>query len=246
MGDSQDFVHAMKEAPKNSSVQDLFHSLLQPAIDIIPSQLQKKYFCCKSLSNELGNEVYSLRQAVAAKNNRIKSLENEIEILKNDNLEQYTRRNSLRISGLPDSDNEDVGQKVLELCLQQLQNPVTSSDIDRIHRLGKIGSSNPRPVLVKFASYGARSSVLKAKSVLRPSDRNPRTLWTLGTAADLPTNTAPDIVQGDEPRIGSGEARAAADDWAGGSKNDGEIPANEDEGHDVFIDDTNCATIAAA
>ena len=34
------------------------------------------------------------------------------------------------------------------------------------------------------------------------------------------------VVQGDGPRIGSGDARAAADDGAGGSNDDGEIPAN--------------------
>ena len=244
MGDSKDFVHAMKEALKDTSVQDLFRSLLQPAIDEVASQLQKKIdFCCKSLSDDMRNEMDSLRQAVAAKDNRIKSLENEVEILKNeqDNLEQYTRRNSLWISGLPESDNEDVGQKVLELCRYKLQIPVTSSDIDRVHRVGKIGSSNPRPVLVKFATYGARSSVFKAKSTLRPGGRNPRTPWTLGTAASLPTNTAPDIVQGDEPRTGSGDARAAAGNGAGGSHDDGEIPANEDEGDYVFIDVTDGA-----
>ena len=53
-------------------------------------------------------------------------------------------------------------------------------------------------------------------------------------------------MQGDEPRTGSGDARAAADNGAGGSHDDGEISANEGEGDDVFIDVTDGAAIAAA
>ena len=52
------------------------------------------------------------------KDDKIKNLEVEIAALKHDQdrLEQYTRRTSLRISGPPKGNNENVCAKVLDLC----------------------------------------------------------------------------------------------------------------------------------
>ena len=91
---------------------------------------------------------------------------------------------SLRISGLPEGNNEDVCAKVLDLCNKKLRIPVEPNEIERVNRLGRPGG-NPRQILVKFATYGTRASVFKAKAVLRPGGRHPHAPWTPTTCMFL-------------------------------------------------------------
>ena len=126
-------------------------------------------------------EMDALRNNIKMKDDKIENMESEIGVLKldQDRLEQYTRRNSL-----PEENNEDVCVKVLNLCYAKLRIPVEVNDIERVHWLSRPGES-PRQILVKFATYGTRTSVFKAKAVLLPGGRHPLAPWTLGDAAGL-------------------------------------------------------------
>ena len=192
MGDSKDFVKALAEAFKDTSVIEMFHSMFQPVIVDVSKDLQNKLnLWHKKFVEDIWSEMDVLRNNLKEKNDKIVKLENEIESLKTeqDRLEQYTRRNSLRISGLPESDHEDVCEKVLSLCNGKLRTPVKAIDIDRVHRVGRPGTGT-RQILVKFATYGTRASVFKAKAVLRPGGRHPRSPWTLGDAAGVTSESA--------------------------------------------------------
>ena len=89
---------------------------------------------------------------------------------KNDELEQYSRRNSVRISGVPEpSDHEDCYQKVLDIANNtlQLDPPLAIEDIDRTHRVGtKQLDGTTRPILVKFATYRQRYRVVTKRNLL--------------------------------------------------------------------------------
>ena len=177
MGDSHDFIKALLESLDDTTVKTkLKHCFAQ---------------CVDDLTAHIRAEMDNLRQSVAAKDELIAKLQSDITVLKEDNdcLEQYSRRNTLRIAGIPERDNEDVGEKILSLCNQKLDVPITKDHIERVHRTGKkvINATKPRPILVKFSSYGARSAVYKAKSILRPGGRHPARPWTLGQAAGLDT-----------------------------------------------------------
>ena len=147
------------------------------------------------LTSHVRAEMTALPQSVAAKDEVIGKLQDEISYLKdeNDRLEQYSRRNSLRISGVPEIPNEEVMQCVLDICRHKLGVPVSREHIERAHCTGKKieGKASPRPILVKFSSYGPRDAVFKAKSVLRPGGRHPDQPWTLGVAAGLAPTTMP-------------------------------------------------------
>ena len=180
MGDSKDFVKALTAAFKDTSVIEMFHSMFQPVIEDVSKDLQNKLnLWHKKFVEDIRSEMDVLRNKLKEKNDNIVKLENEIESLKNeqDCFEQYTRRNSLRISGVPESDHEDVGEKVLSLCNGKLRNPVKAIDIDHVHRVGRPGT-------------GTRASVFKAKAVLRPGGRHPRSPWTLGDAAGVTSESA--------------------------------------------------------
>nr|KAG5708070.1 hypothetical protein BaRGS_002806 [Batillaria attramentaria] len=108
---------------------------------------------------------------------------------KADDLDQYIRRNNLRIYGLPETGEEDEGEiddddnnnngacekKVLDLIQNKLQlKDVGHSDIEAAHRLGKkrTGSSapiGPRGVIVRFVSRKTRDAVLHNRRRLKGS-----------------------------------------------------------------------------
>ena len=70
------------------------------------------------------------------------------------NLEQYTRRNSIRIYGLDDPDRKEpyhvTEKKVTKVLNSALGMHITSQDIVIAHRLGRFNESGNRPVICKF------------------------------------------------------------------------------------------------
>ena len=94
-----------------------------------------------------------------------------------DELEQYSRRNCLLISGIKEADppKENVSEEtsvvstqentditVLLLFNEKLAVNVHTKDIDRTHRIGRQKQKNkdaPRPIIVKFSNYNTRQGV---------------------------------------------------------------------------------------
>ena len=91
-------------------------------------------------------------------------------------MEQYSRRMCLRISGIPEAENEEVTKHVLDFAKRVNAN-VGPSDIDRAHRVGRSVStydSNERSsrrreitCIIKFTNSSARLSLLKGRAKLR-------------------------------------------------------------------------------
>ena len=150
---------------------------------------------------------------------------------------QYSRRNSLRTSGLPEQNGENVRQWIVDLCNKKLNVPIQTSDIDRVNHVGKPGPpavEKPGPAVVeksdppagskleRFATYGARASVFRAKAVLRPGGRHSDASWTLGMAAGL---------TGDSRASPGVSANDAADE------SDGDAAGNDPDDDDETEDD---------
>ena len=87
-------------------------------------------------------------------------LSNELNqsVLKVDELEQYDRRNSLRLSlNTKEEDAENTDEIVMNVA-KKLGVDIECNDISRSHRVGRSGSK-PRPILVKFVSYRMREKL---------------------------------------------------------------------------------------
>lgn len=84
-----------------------------------------------------------------------------------DECEQYTRSNSVEIFGLPQDKLEDVYELVGKVC-GALDVPVTRTDIDACHRLGKRqGSDQPAGIIVKFVRRETKLKLLEKRRVKR-------------------------------------------------------------------------------
>ncbi|KAB0801574.1 hypothetical protein PPYR_03760 [Photinus pyralis] len=84
-----------------------------------------------------------------------------------DALEQYTRRNNLRISGILETANENCDQLVVQFLENKLNITCTELDIERTHRVGKRQDGVKRAIIVKFASYRKRAEIFASKKLLK-------------------------------------------------------------------------------
>ncbi|KAK9685344.1 hypothetical protein QE152_g38115 [Popillia japonica] len=93
-----------------------------------------------------------------------------IHILSNklDDLEQYSRANSVRIYGLPESEHENITEKVISVCKDKLGIMVNKEMIDICHRL-RHNEQGSRPVIVKFCSKDLRNKIFDSKKKLKGS-----------------------------------------------------------------------------
>ena len=124
-----------------------------------------------AVCGQLQKEVGVLRDLVKSKDDQIKKLDDRIRALemKQDDTEQYSRRNSLRISGIKEATSEDIGETVLDLFNNSLDitPQITLNQIDRVHRVGPRKENSPRAVLVKFATYRTRDAVFRQRTKLK-------------------------------------------------------------------------------
>lgn len=123
----------------------------------------------KKATQHLTSEVKELKTT----NTKLKS-DVQGQQTKLDDLEQYSRRSFVRISGMPETQNENVTTIVTELA-GRIQANVTPRDIDISHRVGRGNeqdrgngiSKKPKDIIVKFTNFGARLQFLKGRKALR-------------------------------------------------------------------------------
>lgn len=136
--------------------------------------------------------VEPLKLELASANTALGQVQKELKqvILRNDELEQYSRRSCLRISGIPESANEDVSKVVLDIA-RRVGADIKPEDIDRTHRVGVVRGQNVnrndenqmadgrrfirdkgREIIIKFNNYNARLKMLKGRASLREQKAN--------------------------------------------------------------------------
>lgn len=110
----------------------------------------------KILENILRNEVLFLELN--------KKLYNEI-----DKLEQYSRRKNLRILGVPETENENVEDKVKTIIQNNLKIPLECRFIDNVHRIGKKIENKSRTIMAKFVKIDDRNRIFNNNILLKAS-----------------------------------------------------------------------------
>lgn len=110
----------------------------------------------------LTDKISSLQKENDELKQKVKTLEEAI-----DSADQYSRRNCLRITGIPATENESTDEIVINLA-RDIGVPLEIHDIDRSHRLGRQAFGNepsprPRDIVVKFSTYRMRAKFYKAR-----------------------------------------------------------------------------------
>ena len=155
--------------------------------EVVDEKIMKRIEKCESDVHDLAGRVRALESSSKENDdlvNEITNLEKEV-----NDIEQYSRRNSLRVSGIQKiifrklyvfsntSLNESTDELVKKLAEDKLNVCIADQDIDRSHRVGKIinvtGDENTktrhRQILIKFTNYDARNKVIRSRSKLKGS-----------------------------------------------------------------------------
>lgn len=133
-------------------IQDTFKSqistLTSSIITGVLVGLQSKVDFLVKENSELKERVKQLETTVS-------SLETTIE-----NAELYSRRNCLRISGVPENTEGTTDDYICSLA-PTIDVDLKLEHIDRSHRIGKLATTGegrkPRDIIVKFVSYRKRA-----------------------------------------------------------------------------------------
>lgn len=111
------------------------------------------------------NKNIALENELFAARNKIDEQEEEIAELYQlqDNLEQYTRKQSLEICGIPAGAYASTEEAVLKIA-SALDVTMTAEDINISHQIKSNGAGT---ILVKFQSHKAKSRLYKARTKLK-------------------------------------------------------------------------------
>lgn len=85
-----------------------------------------------------------------------------------DAMENYSRRNNLEISGLPETEGENPDSAVIAIA-QVVGVTISENDIDAAHRVPTKKREGIKPLIVKFISRRVRDKLQKAVRERRPA-----------------------------------------------------------------------------
>ena len=122
----------------------------------------------------LEKRMTKLEERMSVIGDRMRKRDREVED-RQDEGEQYSRRNCLLLHGVPEVKDENTDRLVLHHLQKVTGNEVKITDLDRTHRLGPRKSaaeavkSGNRPIIIKFVSYRVRKMVYDRKKALKGS-----------------------------------------------------------------------------
>ena len=150
------------EAKLELMIRSVMESSVQHIVDGVLVGLSARVAALEHRNNQLSVQNTTL----ASENDLLRSRLVKLGAA-SDNQEQYSRRDCIRISGIPETPNNmNTDAVVADLC-KDIGVFLDSKDIDRSHRVCREGGSKPRQIIVKFATYRIRQNVYKARSKLK-------------------------------------------------------------------------------
>jgi hypothetical protein len=127
-----------------------------------------------SVENEtLNKKVWALTRKNSDLEVGVKAAKNDAKITaqKTNDLEQHTRKSSIRIFGLPDNKKDEsiyqTADVVTQLLTEKLQMKISPFDIDIAHRLGRFEAGRPRPIIAKFMTRRHKIEAVQKRRSLK-------------------------------------------------------------------------------
>ena len=141
-------------------------SVIESEVDEVKNEVSDygaRVLAVENMNKLTQDENRKLKELVEERETQLRVQRTEL-----NNLEQYTRRNNLRIYGMDDRNPREsisqTAQIVVNLVRDKLDIDITADDIDMVHRLGRFTVEGNRPILCRFIS---RQDVLKIKQARR-------------------------------------------------------------------------------
>ena len=149
----------------NSLLQNVLPEIMKCMINVVADKIDTtmgKWM--EKMEAKRDKEIMTLAQRYETSSLKLK--------FENDALQQYTRRESVKIFGLTERSGE-TAEQVEERALKVMEDAgmtVTSDDLHAVHRSGKIQRGKTRPVLVKFISRRKKKELMQKKKTLKEAE----------------------------------------------------------------------------
>ena len=133
--------------------------------------------CSETTIEQLQSEIKDLEErniSVTSKlHSQLEEKNTHIRVMmeKMDQLEQGTKENNIKISGMMEDEGEDIRAKVVDLVKDQLKlQTMGIDDIKYAGRMGKKNQNKARDILVKLNSNTLRDTIYKRRKLLMRKD----------------------------------------------------------------------------
>ena len=81
-----------------------------------------------------------------------------------EDLQRYSRRNCILVTGVPEEKGENTDKLVMALSNNKLEVPLNREDTDRSHRVGRPkAGGKARAIIVKFTRHNKKTEIMKAE-----------------------------------------------------------------------------------
>jgi hypothetical protein len=123
-------------------------------------------------SETLSRELPQVSEGLARAEGVIENLRVEIKTLKRsshlegDQRDQYSRREIVRITGVPQTRDENTSVTMCRIA-ERLGVYITPNDISVSHRSGRSNGNNPRPILCKFVRRDVKNLILANRKLAK-------------------------------------------------------------------------------
>ena len=165
---------------RNEFAMDLVHALSQSdVVDTLHTALKPLFKTMDDALVSCNNTIVSLKNSLTEKDKVISHLQSEVTHLqiRCDDLEQYSRRGSVRFFGVSESGRGDTEAKVPKICneIMKVEPPLCPDDIEVCHRVGTTVVERPSttPPAADAAAEGEEASTGDANSTPATDDGSP-------------------------------------------------------------------------
>ena len=157
--DTRSDLELLVEETVRETLDEVLAPAIAAAIKKASSHLDKRITSCFAKVDELKEET----------DDSFAEIKKELQAVQRENnvIDTETRLKNLRINGIPEGDPVDnLKEEIRKLATtMQLDPSPILDDIDIMYRIGKPNpkkAERPRPVLIKFRSYGECDKMMKA------------------------------------------------------------------------------------
>lgn len=177
---SDDSFITISKSDLRAEIQDIVKVAINEALEARVGDFQgirENLDLLTSQIDRLSSTTDLLQKTLSEKEKEIGDLHESVNTLKKENcellrqmndLENYQRRDNLRISGIPEEASENPSKTVCDLLVKKGFN-VKENDLHIVHRVGRKTSARPRAMIVRFFNRNTRNTVIRERRKLKGS-----------------------------------------------------------------------------
>ena len=130
------------------------------------------------VTETIAARLNAMDKSLRDKDEKIKQLEEHVNLVdaQLDHMEQYSRRSSVRVTGIKEQDGEDLDRIVNNLMDDMDVQDMDITNFNRMHRVGPRNSltnkNHARQIIIQFKDYKSKTTFIKARKSLRGKHPN--------------------------------------------------------------------------